>query len=466
MKILKNFFAQNATSAIPIYPLTQTDFTRWIKNQPGQTRNWTRSNGFTAKPGSVCLAPKTNGQLSQVLIGIKDSSDFWAFGDLTQKLPQGTYAINANWSREKLQLAAIAWGLGGYHFSQYKKGPIVNARLKLAAKVDAQYIMNTVDAIFLIRDMINFPAEYMNPQKLASETQKIAHKFGAKFKQTMGSALKKNYPAVYVVGKSSHNAPRLVELRWGKATDPKVVLVGKGVCFDSGGLNLKPPSSMERMKKDMAGAANALGLAQMIMQSNLPLNLHVILPLVENMVSTYSYKMGDIIKTRKGMTVEITNTDAEGRIILADALTLASEEKPALIIDFATLTGAATVALGTEIPAFFTDNEKIAQKILAAAQKEQDPIWRMPLYKPYRELLDSKIANIKNCAAGGLAGAITAALFLREFVPANIPWVHLDIEAYNPKTKPGRPEGSEASCIRAIFSYLKAEFLRNHSEKQ
>ena len=456
MTNLQNVYTTSATQTIAIIPLTSKELKDWLGTQDKQVANWVKSSCFTAKSGTICFMPKGNGKLAAVLLGIKDLNDFWAFGALPQELPTGNYFIKAaDWKHEQLEKAAIAWGLGAYQFAAYKKHKNLAAKLKLTPAMNPEYVKSMVTATFLVRDLINTPAEHLTPQKLGIAVAKIGSQFHAKVKQTFGAKLKRDYPAVYAIGKSSHNLPRLIELRWGKAKDPKITLVGKGVCFDSGGLNLKPPASMMHMKKDMAGAATALGVAKMIMEANLPVNLHLIIPAVENVVSSHSYKMGDIVQTRKKMTVEITNTDAEGRMILADALTLASESKPKLIIDFATLTGAATVALGAEIPALFSNNEKIAHKILEVATKEKEPMWRMPLYPPYREMLDSKVADIKNSASGSHGGAITAALFLKEFVAPNIPWIHLDIESMNYKTKPGRPEGGEALSLRTVFRFIK-----------
>ena len=451
-----NIFVTENVRALPIVPVIHPKFKEWIKAQAQETVNWVRANRFLAKSGTMCFVPKKNGQLAKVLLGVDSVDDFWAFGSLPQKLPAGNYWLDAaGWKNSQLQKAAIAWGLGCYQFGKYKTHPVLGAKLKLMSKYNHRYIKNIVDTTFLVRDLINTPAEDMAPQKLSLAIAQVARRFRAKVKNTVGAALRKNYPAVYAVGKSSHNAPCLIELCWGNTQHPKVVLVGKGVCFDSGGLDLKPPAAMVHMKKDMAGAANALGVAILIMAEKLPMRVHLIIPAVENLVSSHSYKVGDVIYTRKKKTIEVTNTDAEGRIVLADALTLASEQKPALIVDFATLTGAATVALGAEIPALFSNDTKIAQQFLRIAAQEKEPVWHMPLYPPYREKLDSKIADLKNSAAGSFGGAITAALFLQEFVTPKIPWLHFDIESMNYKSKPGRPEGGEAVLLQTMFEYLR-----------
>ena len=328
------------------------------------------------------------------------------------------------------------------------------AKLVVPKNADPLLAESLADAVHLVRDLINTPANDMGPSGLAAAARKVARAHGAKVSVTIGDALlKKNYPLVHAVGRASSDAPRLIDLRWG-GKGPKVTLVGKGVCFDSGGLDLKPASGMLLMKKDMGGGAHVLGLADMIMGAKLPLRLRVLVPAVENAVSGDAFRPLDVLKTRKGLTVEVGNTDAEGRLVLGDALSEAARENPDLIVDFATLTGAARVALGTEVPAFFTDRDSLADALMRHAARESDPLWRLPLHKPYRRLLDSKVADLNNVSSGSFGGAITAALFLAEFVGSEAPWVHFDLMAWNLSDRPGRPQGGEAMGLRAVYGVV------------
>ncbi len=445
---------------IPIYPVFEADFDSWLDKQSSKVKNWLHANEFKAKPGSTCIMPDRDGNIKQVFLGVANCDDFWSFGALSDKLLTGDYEIHGDWSVEQLQRVAIAWGLGRYKFTAYKTSRQSKAKLKITEACDLDYVENIVTSINLARDLINHPAEDMNPSDLAKAVTSVAVEFGAEVSQIIGEDLRKHkFEAIYAVGKASINAPRLIDLNWHQSKKfPTVVLVGKGVCFDSGGLDLKPSPYMKDMDKDMAGAAHVLSLARMVMGAKLPINLRVLIPAVENLVSGSSYKPGDIIKTYKGLTVEVTNTDAEGRLILADALALASESKPDLIIDFATLTGARSVALGPEIVAMFSTNESLAQNILDFSKSEQDPMCILPIYQPYRELMDSHIADLVNSSDTRYGGAITAALFLQEFVECDIPWVHFDLEAHNDKSKPGRPKGGEAQGLRAVFRYLVGKY--------
>jgi leucyl aminopeptidase len=333
------------------------------------------------------------------------------------------------------------------------------AQLVLPKEVDHSPIENIVESIYLVRTLINVPTDDMGPSELAAAAAQLAKKYKAMFKQIIGKELlKNNYASIYTVGRGSDDAPRLLDLRWGNKKHPKVTLVGKGVCFDTGGLDIKPASAMLLMKKDMGGAAHVLGLARMIMEAKLPICLRVLIPAVENAVDGNAYRPGDIITSRKGITIEVGNTDAEGRVVLADALTEAVSEKPDLLIDIATLTGAARVALGTELPAVFSNQDKIVEELTIHAKLVQDPIWRLPLFALYRDSLNSSIADINNNASDSYGGAITAGLFLKEFVPDDISWLHFDLMAWNLKTRAGRPQGGEAMALRALFSYLTERF--------
>lgn len=452
-------YAKKADQTIPIVPIIVDQFNHWVSSQPAAVKNWINVTNFSAKPDTFCLLPDSNGNLTQVLLGIKNAEDFWPFGLLSTVLPKNIYRIENITDKNTLNRIAIAWGLGAYQFSRYKQSVKTLSKLFLSHDFDAAFIENTVSATYLIRDLINTPTQDMGPEELAQAAMVIADQHQAKVTQIIGDELlTQNYPAIHAVGRASSRAPRLIDMCWGDVKHPKITLVGKGVCFDSGGLDLKSASNMLLMKKDMGGAAHALGLAQMIMTAQLPVRLRVLIPAVENVVSGNAYKPGDIIRTRKGITVEVGNTDAEGRMILCDALAEAAMEKPNLIIDFSTLTGAARVAVGTEIAAMFTDQDELAEKLQFHAKQEHDPVWRLPLYAPYRKLIDTPFADVNNCGNSPYAGAITAGLFLKEFIPADIPWVHFDFMAWNMGSRPGRPEGAEAMSMRAVFGYLAKKY--------
>ena len=455
-----NYFVSVAPGkVIAINPICQNDFTKWLATQPASIKNLVAVNNFSAEPNTFCLITNQDGNLEKVLLGINSPDDFLTFGVLPKVLPAGCYYIDAaNFSPTQLEHAAIGWGMGSYQFAHYKKPREFLAQLLCQENYNVNKINTVVASIFWVRDLINMPAGDLYPEKLAAVAADLAKEFNAEFNLVAGEDLRKNFPAVYAVGYGSKKSPLLIDLRFGDANAPKIALVGKGVCFDSGGLQLKSSDNMILMKKDMAGAAHALGLARMIMATKLPVNLRVIIPAVENLISGDSLKPGDIITTRKGLSIEVANTDAEGRLILADALTLAAEWQPKLILDFATLTGAARVALGPDIVALFTPNDQLATNIITAMTAEQEPVWRMPLYQTYLEFLKSENADFKNVATSNLptGGAITAALMLQQFVPAEIQWAHFDINAYNEKSKPGRPEGGEAECLRGVFAYLSS----------
>lgn len=356
--------------------------------------------------------------------------------------------------------AALGWALGSYQYSPYKSGKKKElATLIWPEKADKGEVKAMAAATFLVRDLVNTPPNDLGPKEIADAAQKAAKTSGkAAVKVIVGDELlKKNYPTIYAVGKGSPRKPRLIDIRWGKEKNPRVTLVGKGVAFDTGGLNLKPGNSMALMKKDMGGAAHVLGLAQMIMAAELPVRLRVLIPAVENSMDGNSFRPSDVIRTRKGISVEIGDTDAEGRLVLCDALAEACSEKPELLIDFATLTGAARVALGPDLPAVFCNDKKTALALLDSAEKVQDPLWQLPLWQPYREMLNSKVADINN-VGGSFAGAITAALYLEKFVDKEIPWVHIDTYAWNPSSKPGRPEGGEALGMRAVYELIRNRF--------
>jgi leucyl aminopeptidase len=449
------FTTELASQSTAIKLVKQSDYTQWLSKQSNVIQEWLTSSQFRTEPGSVSLIPGASGKLEFIICCIADKNSFWSVGNLPLTLPDGNYHFEAT---ESSELFAMAWGLGAYQFTRYKK-PSRTASKLFISKDQAEKITRQVQAIYLVRDLINTPTDDMGPTELSQCAADFSKAFDVSFKQIVGDELvKQNYPLIYAVGRASDDAPRLIDLRWGSEQHPKITLVGKGVCFDTGGLDIKPSSAMLLMKKDMGGAAHVLGLAQMIVSAKLPVRLRVLIPLVENAVSGNAYRPGDILQSRKGITVEIGNTDAEGRLVLADALTEAVSEQPDLLIDIATLTGAARVALGTDLPALFSNDDEVAHAVIQHATKENDPVWRMPLFSGYRESLNTPFADINNCSSDAYGGAITAALFLKEFVPDNIPWMHLDLMAWNLKSRPGRPQGGEAMAIRGLFSFLQNKY--------
>ncbi len=444
---------------IPVIPVIESEFGPWLERQEDSPRRWLTATGFKAKPGSFNLVPDADGRLRAVVTGIAKADDLWALGNLPVALPEGNYRLDGAFDPWRLERMTLGWALGSYQFTRYKTPKRPMAKLALDPVSDGDRIRRQVAAVTLVRDLVNTPAEDMMPEHLAEAILALGREFDASVEQIVGDELlTHDFPLIHAVGRASTHPPRLLDLRWGDPTHPKVTLLGKGVCFDSGGLDLKPSSAMRLMKKDMGGAATVLGLARLIMGAGLPVRLRVLVAAVENAVAGNAFRPGDVLRSRQGLTVEIHNTDAEGRLVLCDALAEAGAEQPEMLLDFATLTGAARVALGTGMPALFCNDESMASELLAAAEREQDPCWRLPLHAPYREMLDSKIADIANASDSSYAGAITAALFLREFVPAGIPWAHFDVMAWNLKTQPGRPEGGEAMGLRAVFGWLEQRY--------
>jgi leucyl aminopeptidase len=445
-----------AADAVEIVPLRAPRLEAWARRQPPAVGQWVRAAAFAAKPGSTCLVPNGDGGLAQVLVGIEEGLDRWSMASLPGSLPKGDYRLAESVDGAQASAACFAWAIGAYRFQRYKKRDGELARLVWPAGVDRAAIRRVVDAITLARDLINTPAEDMGPPHLAAAARAVAKAHKAKCNVIAGDdLLNKNYPAIHAVGRAAARPPHLIDLSWG-SIGPRLALVGKGVCFDSGGLDLKPSSGMLMMKKDMGGGALMLALAQMIMDAGLKVRLRLLIPAVENAVSGNAYRPLDVIKTRKGITVEIGNTDAEGRVVLCDALAEAQRDKPDLILDAATLTGAARVALGPDLPALFCNDDDVADALLRHAKAEDDPMWRLPLHKPYRSMLDSKVADISNAGSGPFAGAITAALYLQEFIDPGQRWAHIDTYAWNSRDRPGRPEGGEALGLRALFSFVSA----------
>src|SRR5215510_3741667 len=452
------FSSAGKTQATPIWFVHRRNFDSVRKQLGERERAFIDSTGFEAKPGRLMLLPADNGKLAGVLFGIEDPGegdiDRFRPGQLSSLLPAETYRF-ANGPHDA-RLAALAFALGAYQFARYRHAETRKVRLVVPEDVDGEDLSRIVEGVTLCRDLTNTPSNDMGPSDLEAASRALAKQHGAKTQVTSGDALAKNFPLVHAVGAGSERKPRLIDINWGSRTDPKITLVGKGVCFDTGGLDIKPDTGMLNMKKDMGGAATALALAHMIMARGLKVRLRVVIPAVENSISGTSFRPRDVYLSRKGISVEIGNTDAEGRLILADALALADEDKPALIFDFATLTGAARVALGPDVPPFFTDDDALADELMRAGKAENDPVWRLPLWRPYESMLESKVADINN-VGGSQGGAITAALFMRRFVGAES-WVHFDLFAWTTAAKSGRPEGGECQVARALYALLAARY--------
>jgi leucyl aminopeptidase len=373
------------------------------------------------------------------------------------KLPRAVYALGKGPITIAPEHAAFSWDLGGYKFARYKKSVRKPAMLQLEQTARAKEGLDLAAAVRLVRDLVNTPAEDMGPQELADIAREQAELFGGEFDEWVGDELlAQNFPAIHAVGRASTKAPRLIELNWGNPKHPRLAIVGKGVCFDTGGNDIKGAEGMRLMKKDMGGAAHAIALARLVMQRKLPVRLLLLVPAVENMIAGNAYRPGDVIRTRKGLTVEIGNTDAEGRVILCDALAYAIEQKPKTVIDFATLTGAARIALGPELPAMFCNDDMLAKRLIEGAQQVEDPLWRMPLWRNYRRLFDSDVADFNNSGRAGFAGSIVAALFLDYFIPEGVAWAHFDTYAWNDVSRPGRPVGGDAQGLRAALQALQA----------
>ncbi|KIO35181.1 leucyl aminopeptidase family protein [Shewanella sp. cp20] len=445
----------SGSEGIPLTLLAASDYNDWLNSQEKPVQNWLSSTQYQGK--GLSLIPGSDGALSQVLFVTENKDSHWMCGDLVNELPAGQYLLDSD--GQTCKLAAFSWAMGAYKFDRYKANEKVYPQLVLRDAELVEQTLKMVRSVAIVRDLVNTPAADMMPQHLGETMESLAAEFGAKVTQIVGDdLLTHNYPTIHMVGRASHNAPRLIDLTWGDEDAPKVTLVGKGVCFDSGGLDLKPGAGMRLMKKDMGGAAHVIGLAHQIMAAKLPVRLRVLVPAVENAVSANAFRPGDVITTRKGLTVEIDNTDAEGRLVLCDALAEANSDKPELLIDFATLTGAMRIALGTELPGFFSNDDEVAAGITASGLNVEDPVWRMPLHKPYFELTGSDIADLANCGKVPFGGAITAALYLEAFVDEEISWTHFDVMAWNTRKLPGRPIGGEAFGIRAVFDYLAERF--------
>ena len=447
-------------AANALHLVDKKGFDAWLKGQPDRVRQAVAASGFKAESYQFALLPGEKADDWSAALGVANARDpsVWCLAKAADLLPEGTYRV----AERGPGPAVLGWLLGQYRFDRYRKekdpkGP------RILLTDDPARIAETVliaESTFLVRDLVNTPAGDLGPAELQKAVEDVAADCGASLTVTKGRDLEEGYPMVHAVGQaaSPDRAPRLIELEWGDPQNPRLAIVGKGVCFDSGGLDIKPASGMRLMKKDMGGAAHALALARLVMKSRLPVRLHLLSPAVENAVSGNAFRPGDILRSRKGLTVEIGNTDAEGRLILGDALTRAAEEKPELTLDFATLTGAARIALGPDLPALFSNRDDLAADVIAGGDAVADPLWRMPLWKHYGEMLSSDVADIGNASDSPMAGCITAALFLQKFVPEDMPWAHLDTFAWRPAAKPGRPKGGDAQGLRAVWHNLKARY--------
>lgn len=451
------FYETNSDQAIPLYLIPQTQWEEGLDFLTSVERNCFSLKEFKGKIGEYCLITNADGLIDKAYIGSGCGNNGLALANAALFLPANTYQVQEVVTQE----AAIHWALAQYRFKHYKKNEIKPRRLVVQSE-DLPPLLALADAHFLVRDLINKPTNDLGPKELAQVVEQMAQRYGAQFKQWVGNELlENNFPAIHAVGRASASEPRLLSLTWGNEKHPRVTLVGKGVCFDTGGLDLKPSSGMRYMKKDMGGAAHVIGLAQWIMARKLPIRLQMLVPAVENSVGPNAFRPGDVLTMRNGLTVEIHNTDAEGRLVLADALVLACEEQPELLIDFATLTGAARVSVGTEIAALFTNQDHLADDMTKVSAQVTDPVWRLPLYSPYEESLRSSIADLTNASDSPYAGAITAGLFLQRFITKSVPWMHFDIMAWNIGNKPGKPEGGEAMGLRSVAEYLAQTYIVN-----
>ncbi len=445
-------------NAIPLHKVSRDGLKEWLETLPPSQARWAKDNNFTAKQNEILRLPDAQGGMAAAAIGLgAEENDPWHMAALARNLPAGNYHLLEDTDPKH---TAIVWALAQYKFNRYLENKKTEkAVLVLKDETDLAEATILINGIKLVRDLVNTPTCHMGPSHLSATMKEIADRFEAEFSETVGDdLLAKGYNSIHTVGRAAANQPRLLELDWGRADAPKVTLVGKGVCFDTGGLDLKPSAGMRIMKKDMGGAAHTLALAQAIMARGLDIRLRLLIPAVENNISADAFRPGDIIKTYKGTTVEVDNTDAEGRLVLCDALALAAEDDPALILDFATLTGAARVAMGPSIVPFFTDGDDLAQGLSDCGTTEHDPVWRMPLYAPYAPGLKSDCADLNNMGSGPYGGAIMAALFLKHFVKEPEKWVHFDVFAWNLTDQPGRPKGGEAMAFRTVYAYLKNRF--------
>jgi leucyl aminopeptidase len=456
MTLPQGFAAAPGLQPRPLHLVDRAGFDAWRLRQPPVTQQWLAAHGFDATPGSVLALPGDAG-LAGAVLAVGDRLDPWSYAPAPMALPAGDWQVDGALDADVRRALHLGWGIGAYRYTRFRAAPRPPARLVLDAIDDETLAL--IAACERVRELVNTPTEHMGPEQLEQVVRGIAHRHGATIDVVCGDELlARNFPAIHAVGRASHRAPRLIALHWGEASAPHVAIVGKGVCFDTGGLNIKVGEGMRNMKKDMGGAAHAIALAELIMARRLPLRITLLVPAVENAIGPESYRPGEVIATRKGIHVEIDNTDAEGRVVLCDALTYASEQSPQLLLDFATLTGAARTALGPDLPALYANDDAVATQWLDAGMRTRDPVWRMPLWRPYLRYLTSNVADIANSGPSKMAGSITAALYLECFVPASLPWAHLDVYAWNDSDRPGKPAGGEAQGLRAVYAMLKARF--------
>jgi leucyl aminopeptidase len=459
--MVQGLVEQDAAGAIPLWPVGKNSFVAWRAEQSAERQDWLERSGFAADIGAFTVLPGSDGGPGPVFAGLGDDPNLWSWAALAAVLPAGLYALASPLADDAATEAALGWALGTYAYDRFKidRAPRKLPRLCLPPAADVEHVRRTVEATFFARDLINRPANDLGPSALAEAARALGARHGAATCVLVGAELLANdFPAIHAVGAAALDPPCLIDLVWGDPAHPKLTLVGKGVCFDSGGLNVKSLESMRLMKKDMGGAAVVLGLASMIMDARLPVRLRVLVPAVENAISANSYRPGDIVPTRKGLSIEIVNTDAEGRVILADALAAADSEAPALLVECSTLTGAAKLALGNEVGAMFTPDDDLAADLQQRSLRLHDPLWRLPLWPSYRKRIESLTADLANMADGNYAGAITAALFLERFVERTCSWLHLDVFAWNDRPRPGRPLGGEATGMRALFDLIEHRF--------
>jgi len=446
-------------AAVPVHLIDRAAFARCRAKLPAASRRWLATLGFDGAPDTHALLANAAGRLQAVWAGVRSAQHPFALASLPRALPPGRYRLGDAGLMADPEAAAMSWELGSYVFDLYKPARREAAVLVLPPTAQATRGLLIAAATAATRDLVNTPAEHMGPAELAEAARMVAEQHGATFRQTVGDALlKAGFPAVHAVGRASTRAPRLIELNWGRPRDPRLTLVGKGVCFDSGGLDIKGADGMRLMKKDMGGAANVLGLASLVMALKLPVQLQVLIPAVDNAIAGNAYRPGDVVKTRSGLHIEIGNTDAEGRVILCDALAYGAEGRPDLMIDMATLTGAARVALGQQLPALFCRRMDLARNLVDGGLALHDPLWHLPLWPDYHGGIESDIADIVNTGRSALGGAINAANFLADFVPADLDWLHIDLSAWNDTSRPGRPVGGEAQTVRTLLAYLESRF--------
>jgi leucyl aminopeptidase len=458
---IDRFFSADSSNATPVHLVSLATYQDQLGSTLKSHASWLKASGFTAAAGKIQFLPAGDGSVGGVVFGLGRDDDVFQCAALPGALPEGNYRLATIPASSNATMLALAWAMGHYRFSRYKSKDAAKSGPVLAwpEASDRAQVLRVARGMFLARDLINTPANEMGPGELAVAASDLAREHRADCSVIEGQALvEKNFPLIWAVGAGSSRSPRLIDIHWGDARHPKVTLVGKGVCFDSGGLDIKPSSAMLTMKKDMGGAAAVLGIAHMVMDAKLPVSLRVLVPAVENSISGDAYRPGDVFRSRKGLTVEIGNTDAEGRLVLADALAEGDSEAPDLMLCMATLTGAARVATGFDLPPFFTQDDTLAGQLAAAATREADAMWRFPLWRGYAELIESKIADLTNNPGSPNAGAITAALFLERFVEKAKSFAHFDIAAWNDRARPGRPLGAEAQTVRAIFSMLQARY--------